>query len=360
MDEFAFILHPLSFDDFYRKFSWMKRLPQSILEKATKHVPPFKVSKITGIKSKTGKEITGYFFACPLTSKQIINLDQEFVLDKIIKAVKKAEEKDVKIVGLGSFTSVVGDKGITIAKNSDIPVTTGNSFTVATAIDGTKLAAKKMGLDFKEETVTIIGANGSIGKTVSRIIAGDTNQLKLVSRDLEKLKRLKNQIQSENSNIKVSYTDQIKKAIKESRIIITASGAVKTLIDPNDLLSGAVVCDVARPRDVAQNVGKKRGDILVIEGGIVSIPGKVNFNFNFGVKGQNAYACMAETMLLTLEERYTDYSLGPDIEIEKVRETKKIAKKHGFKLAGLRRYGKLIDDKKIEEIKNNIKYKITV
>jgi len=204
---------------------------------------------------------------------------------------------------LGSFTSVVGDKGVTIAKNSNIPVTTGNSFTVITAIDGTKLAAEKMGLDIKRETVTVIGANGSIGKTVSRIIAEETNQLQLVSRNLEKLKSLKKQIKSENPNIKVSYTDQVKKAIKKSKVIITASGVVKTLIDPNDLLSGSVVCDVARPRDVARNVGKKREDILVIEGGIVSIPGDVKFNFDFGVKGQNAYACMAETMLLTLEKK---------------------------------------------------------
>lgn len=116
MDKFAFIIHPLSFNDFYRKFSWMKKLPQDLLKKATKHVPPFKVSEITGIKSKTGKEIKGYFYACPLTSNQIINSKEEFVVNKIIETVKKAEKKGVNIVGLGSFTSVVGKKGITVKK----------------------------------------------------------------------------------------------------------------------------------------------------------------------------------------------------------------------------------------------------
>jgi fatty aldehyde-generating acyl-ACP reductase len=46
---------------------------------------------------------------------------------------------------LGAFTAVVGDAGITIAKNLNIPVTTGNSYTVATAIEGTKKASEDNG-----------------------------------------------------------------------------------------------------------------------------------------------------------------------------------------------------------------------
>jgi|SRR6056297_4357 len=359
MDKFAFILHPLGFEDFYRKFRWMEKFPKNLLEKATKHAPPFKISNITGIQSKTGKEIKGYFYACPLTTEQIIKLDKKFVLNKIIKTVRKAEKTDVDIVGLGSFTSVVGDKGITIDKNTIVPVTTGNSYTVATAIEGTKVAADKMDLNIKEEIITVLGANGSIGKTVSRLIAKDINNLILVSRNVDNLKELKRRIEKENDNISVQITTKIEEALKTSRIFITVSGAVEALIDPQDLLSGSVVCDVARPRDVAHNVGKKRDDILVIEGGIVSIPGNVDFHFNFGVKGQNAYACMAETMLLTLEEKFTSYSLGPDIEIEKVKEMQKLAKKHGFRLAGLRSYGSLLKEKKIKEIKINSKQKST-
>jgi predicted amino acid dehydrogenase len=354
LDKFAFIIHPLSFDDFYRKFGWMKKLPQDFLKKATKHIPPFKVSEITGIKSKTGKEIKGYFYGCPLTSDQIINLKEEFVVNKIIETVKKAEKKGVNIVGLGSFTSVVGEKGITVEKNSKTPITTGNSYTVATAIEGTKLAAKKMDLKLTDETVSVIGANGSIGKTVSRLVAKDVTRLQLISRNMNKLKNLKKTIESENKDIEISYTDNIKDGLKRSKIIITVTGAVESLIKAEDLLSGSVVCDVARPRDVAKDVGNKRDDILVIEGGIVKIPGDVNFNFNFGVPGQNSYACMAETMLLTLESKFESFSLGPDIYISKVKEINRLAKKHGFKLAGLRSFGTLLDEEKIKQIKNNI------
>ncbi|MFO7814137.1 MAG: shikimate dehydrogenase [Halanaerobiales bacterium] len=354
MDKFSFIIHPLEFGDFYKKFNWMEKLPDSILKKVTKHIPPFKVSKITGIKSKTGKEIEGYFFVCPLTTDQIINLKETYVINKIIKTVNKCGKVGSDIVGLGSFTSVVGDKGITISKNVDVPVTTGNSYTVATSIEGTKLAVSKMNMNIKNEIVSIIGANGSIGKTVSRLIAKDARNLKLISRNLTKLKKLKALIESESNDIKVTYTNKIKEALDVSRIIITVSSAVETLFSPQNLLSGSVVCDVARPRDVANNVDRERNDVLVIEGGIVGVPGDVNFNLNFGVKGPNAYACMAETMLLTLESKFTDYSLGPDIELNKVKETKKMAQKHGFKLAGLRSYGSLLTEEKINEIKSNI------
>jgi len=353
MDIFSFIIHPLTLEDFYRKFTWVRKFPKSLVKKVNRYIPPFKLSKITGIKSKTGKEIEGYFFTCPLTSEQIINSDQKFVLQKIIDTVQKAKKKGSNIVGLGSFTSVVGDKGITISKNVDIPVTTGNSYTVATALEGSKLAVQKMGMDLKNEVITVIGANGSIGKTVSRLIAKESFRLNLVSRNINKLKQLSELIKNENKNIEIMYTDQIQKALQESKIIISASGAVKSLIDPANLLSGAVVCDVARPRDVARNIENQRKDILVIEGGLVRIPGSVNFNFDFGIGNQNAYACMAETMLLTLEEKYVNYSLGPNIQIEKVKETMEMAEKHGFQLAGLRSSGELLTDEKIKQIRKN-------
>ena len=142
MDKFAFIIHPLELSDYTRKFPWMKFLPKFILAEIAKHIPSFRVSHITGIKSKTGKQIEGYFICCPLSSQQMLTLSEDLVLSKIIKAGKKAEELGVDIIGLGSFTSVVADKGITIAKKLNTPVTSGNSYTVATAIEGTKMAAK--------------------------------------------------------------------------------------------------------------------------------------------------------------------------------------------------------------------------
>ena len=161
----------------------------------------------------------------------------------------------------------------------------------------------------------------------------------------------------EKPEIDVTYSTDVDQAISQSEVIISASGAVKSLIKPEFLLPGAVICDVARPRDVAAKVGRVRDDVLVIEGGIVNIPGSVNFNFNFGYPPGTAYACMAETMMLTLEGKFENYSLGPIIEINKVLETINMAKKHGFKLAGLRSFERKLSDDIILKIKKKAEEK---
>lgn len=359
MDKFAFIIHPLEREDIYRKFSWAEKMPETVVDHFVKLIPPVKAAHITGIKSKTGKEIEGFFIGLPLTAKQILTLPLEKVLKKIIKACKLAEDLGAGIVGLGAFTSVVGDKGISIAREIDIPVTTGNSYTVATAIEGTKLAAVRMGHHLADSTLLVVGATGSIGRAVSLMMAKDVKRLILVARNIEKLELLKDELQQMNPHLEVAYTLDVDRALQEAQLVISASGAVEALINPFHIQPGAVLCDVARPRDVAASVSRERDDVLVIEGGIVEVPGEVDFNFNFGYPPGTAYACMAETMMLTLEERFTgDYSLGPIIEVEKVQETMELAEKHGFKLAGLRNSERAISEDQISEIRRKAEEKI--
>ncbi|MEJ6952504.1 polysaccharide biosynthesis protein [Natronospora cellulosivora (SeqCode)] len=358
MNKFAFIIHPLELEDFHRKFSWAEKVPDSILERFTRILPPVKASHITGIKSICGKEIEGFFVGVTLTSKQMLSLPEDKVIRKIIKAGKLAEEMGAEIIGLGAFTSVVGDKGYTIAKELDIPVTTGNSYTVATAIEGTKLAANKMACDLKKSTLTVIGATGSIGRAVSLMMSNDVSKIILFARNERKLRELSSEIHDIAPCLDIVITRDIIEAVKESEIIVSASSAAETLFDPSLLLPGAIVCDVARPRDVALQVGRLREDVLVIEGGIVKVPGSVNFNFNFGYPPGTAYACMAETMMLALEGKFEDYSLGSIIEIEKVYDTIRMARKNGFRLAGLRSFERELTDEQINRIRKNAENKI--
>jgi predicted amino acid dehydrogenase len=110
------------------------------------------------------------------------------------------------------------------------------------------------------------------------------------------------------------------------------------VIEPRHLKPGAVVCDVARPRDVSKLVAAERNDVLVIEGGMIEVPGPVDFHFDFGFPLRRSYACMAETMVLALEGRYEDYTIGKDISVQQVREIQAMAVKHGFRLSGFRSF----------------------
>ncbi len=351
MDNFAFMIHPLDESDVIKKFSLAKFLPEFVVAQLLKYAPPFKVSEITGVESNYNRT-AGWFVTCPLTARQMVSLPEKFVLNKIIRAGKVAEKLGAKIIGLGAYTSVVGDAGITVAKNLSIAVTTGNSYTVATAIEGTKMAANIMGHTMDKANVVIIGATGSIGRVCADILAREVKSLTLVGKDEAKLHRVADRILYDTGLVaKISIN--VKESLRNADIVIAVTNSVEVLINPDDLKPGAVVCDVSRPRNVSKTVAELRNDVLVIEGGLVEVPGDVNFNFNFGFPPGLAYACMAETMILALEGRYENFTLGRELTIKQVMEIDKLAQKHGFKVTGFRSFEKAVTEADIHTIKNN-------
>ncbi len=347
--DFAFILHPLELEDIFRKFKFMRSWPKFMVNAITRRIPPFINSRITGISTPYGK-VEGCFVGLPLTSEQMLKLPPEVTMRKIIAAGKKAAYSGAKIVGLGAMTAVVGDAGVTVARNLDIAVTTGNSYTVATALEGTQKAVSLMGMDIDKAEVVVLGATGSIGSVCARILARKANYLTLIARDPSRLEKLAEEI-LKDTGLAVKTTSQLKEAVCSADVIISVSSAAETLIEPEDLKPGVVVCDVARPRDVSVKVAEKRDDVLIIEGGVVEVPGDVNFNFNFGFPPQTAYACMAETMILALEGRYENFSLGRNLTVDQIDEISNLASKHGFKLAGFRSFEKALQPEDIKSIK---------
>lgn len=182
------------------------------------------------------------------------------------------------------------------------------------------------------------------------VMAREVRSMTLVARNERKLEELAAKILYD-TGLAVKVTSDSKKALRSGDIILTVTSAVDTVIEPEDLKSGAVVCDVARPRDVSKRVAEVRDDVLVIEGGVVEIPGDVEFNLNFGFPPKTAYACMAEAMVLALENRYESYTLGRELTIKQVEEIAALAKKHGFKLGGFRSFGRAITTQEIDKIK---------
>lgn len=336
MNRFAFMIHPIDVSDISRKLPLVGKLPERLSEKLISFLPPLHISEVTGIETAYGKA-EGCFIACPLTSRQMIGLPEPFVLKRIIQTGRYAEKLGAKILGLGAMTSVVGDAGITVAKSLKIPVTTGNSYTVFTALEGIKKAAKIVGIDWTKAQVLVLGATGSIGAVCSRILARDCRYLTLAARDENKLDKLAGRIFYE-TGLAVRTTCRLKEHLAKADLVLAVSSAVDALIEASDLKPGAIVCDVSRPRSVSRQVAKERDDVLVLEGGLIEIPGDVNFNFNFGYPPGLALACMAETILLALEERWESYTLGRDLTLEQVEEIGRIAKKHGFKVAGFRSF----------------------
>ncbi len=356
MDTFAFIIHPIDPKrDVSRKYPFLGRiLTERQIDFFSTFFPPVYISEIDGIVSQaTGKEVKGWFIACPYTPRRMMQLPERTVYRKIIKVGQLAEKLGAQILGLGAFTSVVGDAGITIAKALDIPVTTGDSYTVAIAVEAIREAARVMDISLEDASAAVVGATGSIGRICAELLADEVAELILIGRKPEALEELRERLQGPGrARIHVSTDlDDLARA----PLILTVTNAIQDVIHPEHLQPGCVVCDVARPRDVSALVAAARDDILVIDGGMVDVPGPVDFHFNFGFPPGKAYACMAETIALALEGRFEDYTLGKNISRGRVDEIKALAAKHGFRLSGFRSFEREVTAQQIEMVRERAK-----
>lgn len=349
MNKFAFIIHPLDARDVARKYPFTRYLPERLVEWGLTFKDPMVVSHITGVRGSDGSEAEGWFIGVPLTPRQLLSLPEDQVWRRLQKAVRMAEELGAGVLGLGAFTAVVGDGGKTLAERSDIAITTGNSYTVATAVQGAIRGGELMEIPPEETVAAVVGATGSIGRTCARMLARRFPKVILVGRDLERLEQVAEQIRSE-SEAEVSCSTSVSESLPGADIVVTVSSAVDAIIQPSDLKAGAVVCDVARPRDVSVRVAKERRDVLVIEGGVVAVPGDVNFGFDFGFPPKTAYACMSETMVLALAGRYESFTLGKDVSVQQVDEITRLAEGMGFRLAGFRSFERAVDEETIARV----------
>ena len=356
MDTFAFIIHPIDPKrDVSRKFPLLGRvLNEHQIDFFSTFFPPVYISEIEGIRSEaTGREVKGWFIACPYTPKRMMELPERTVYRKIIQTGRLAEKLGAQLLGLGAFTSVVGDAGVTIAKALDVPVTTGDSYTVIVAVESIREAACIMDIPLRSATAAVVGATGTIGQVCADLLADDVERLYLVGRRQDKLEELRDRLRVHaRAELIVSTKMDV---LAEAQLILTVTSAVHDVIRPEFLQPGSVVCDVARPRDVSAMVARVRDDILVIDGGMVDVPGPVDFHFNFGFPPGKAYACMAETIALALDGRFEDYTLGKHITRERVEEIGSIAKKHGFRLSGFRSFEREVTPQQIEAVQRNAK-----
>ncbi len=354
MNRFSFLTHPLGMKDVVRYAPKAAGKREPIVLKILEWMPPYKASEIVGVRSPHGREVCGNFVMVPLMPSQFLNLDRKAVVDRVKQAALIGQELGAQVVGLGGYNSVVGRAGQAVAEVLDIAVTSGNSYTIATALEGALAAAKALDVDLSRSTAAVIGATGSIGSVCSRFMARKVPRLVISARSKSRLKVLAETIQKESSTaLKVEM--DLTQALSEADIVITATSSGGSIIQAEHLKTGAIVCDVAVPHDVCREVSRLRPDVLVIEGGVVEVPGEVDFGLDFGYPEGVALACMAETMILTLEGRFENFSIGRGLEFEKVQEIEILAARNGFRLAGFRAFDEPVSKDKIEEVASYIR-----
>ena len=229
-----------------------------------------------------------------------------------------------------------------VAKRAPLPITTGNSYSASGALWAAHDAVRRLGLAEVDEEgrlkgkSMVVGATGAIGSVCARLLALATDELWLVSIEPAKLLALKTDIERENPRAKVFVAASADDNIADMDVIVTAtSGAGKKVLDIMRVKPGAIITDVARPLDLSAEDVAKRPDVLVIESGEIELPGENVRMGDLGLPEKVTFACLAETIVLALEGRYENFTIGRNIEWEKVKEIYRLGLKHGMKLAAI-------------------------
>ncbi len=352
--KFCFVIHPLSLEDVARYEPGAAGKGAPIIRKILEWMPSYAAAHITGVRTPDGRETEGWFVAAPLLPEQLLELPREDVYQRILRAIEIGVELGANVAGLGAFTGVVGDGGVTIAERAPIPVTTGNSLTIAAGIQSLFRGAAEMGIDPAETTAVVVGATGSIGSACARLIAPRVKHVILVARNLTRLAKFHDEVRH-TLGCASSYTTNIAEAVRHGRLILTATSSTHDVIEPEDLPAGAVVCELSLPHDVSRRVALERPDVLVTEGGNMCVPGNPVFErvrepgtvFDLNLPPRTALACMSETMVLALEHRLENYTLGRGIDLQKVIDIEAMATRCGFTLADMRAFDTAITPEKI-------------
>ena len=350
INRFAFVIHHLSqkYLNHLKPLELMSKVSpkpvMNLVEKAVAYTPPFVFTKVDGIQSPDGVEAQGWLIIVGGTPKEIMSHAPEFTYRRLLAAADIAKKMGAQIMGLGAFTKVVGDAGVTVAKRAPLPITTGNSYSASGALWAAHDAVARLGLVKLEKgkkvkgKAMVVGATGAIGSACARLLARTTEELHLVSPEAAKLLILEKSILKESPGVKLvlsSYADSDENIGDMDMIVTATSGAGKKILDIMRVKPGCVITDVARPLDLSPEDVAKRPDVLVIESGEIALPGEVQMK-SIGFEDRNVvYACLAETIVLALEGRFENFTLGRNLEWGKVHEIYKLGLKHGMQLAAI-------------------------
>jgi predicted amino acid dehydrogenase len=357
MRRFAFLIHPLELDGYADFDPSIKALPAAGRETLVSILhglaDPLVVSD-SEIISPDGARAFGEFILVSKTAEELKAMPHDEAVALISEAAELGRQRGAELVGLGAFTSIVTHGGLAL-RDLGIPVTSGNSFTVAAALEAIDESGRS------HQRAAIVGAAGAIGRAVSCRLMGKVAQMTLVGNPKRSAEALESQLREvvaeaadywrnaeadpapgsiaellRNADLesllqagRITFTADAAEAARSADLLVTASSATGALIAAQDLPHGATVCEVSRPFNLAAEIESKRPDLQLIRGGVVEVPGLPHLG-DFGLERGQAFACMAETMLLALEGERQHFSLGARLSMVEVDRLSALARKHDF------------------------------
>src|SRR5262249_1733777 len=159
----AWLFHLIDADDLLSLEPEAGRLSFAERERYLRHFAPRSnpvVMSSFDVRSTTGATVRFYAIVLPFTPKQIKQcLDHQAffrVRHSIDKAIKVARSIGCDVIALGQYTSIVTQNATTL-QLPKIGLTTGNSYTMALALEAIERAVRERGLDPAGATLAVVG-----------------------------------------------------------------------------------------------------------------------------------------------------------------------------------------------------------
>ena len=332
----AWLFHMIDADDLNTLEPDAARLSFDERERFLRHFAPRAnplVMSSFDVKSITGATVRFYAIALPFTSNQMKQWldDANFfrVRHSIDKAIKVARSIGCDVIALGQYTSIV-TRNATTLQLPHVGLTTGNSYTIALALEAIERAVSERGLDPAATTLAVVGASGNIGQTCAEILAPRYARTLLLGSNKPSAVRRLSGLQARLPRVKIE-TDCA--ALRAAQVVLAAANAPTPFLPAEVFAEGAIVCDLSVPAAVRPEVKELRSDVLLMSGGIARLPNGEDHRIpGLPLPPGQVYGCMAETMLLGLEG-VRDATYTGILPTEHVFRLAAMAKTHGFTLA---------------------------
>ncbi|WP_421735474.1 semialdehyde dehydrogenase [Cellulomonas sp.] len=331
---FAFLVHPRGriAEDLARIWRPLGRVPEGIVETAVRRLPlpPYAMSRIL-----LDDRPVGHVVLVPFGARHLLSEPHEGRA-RVGRAIDHAARLGAGIVGLGALTATVTAGGATLRGRTDIGVTNGNAYTAAIVED----QLLDLVADLSDRRVAVVGATGSVGTTLVRLLAagGSVDSLLLVARGAVKLEALAAEVGGRVPTTTSTDLHDVRGC--DAVVLLTASA--DALLGAEHLAPGARVLDATQPRNTSPDLAAARPDVTLVDGGVVEIPGMHLRGGDIGLPRGQAYACFAETFLLGLAGHVGHFSTGvPTLDhVSHLRTLADRFEHHGFTAAAPASFGR--------------------
>jgi acetylornithine/succinyldiaminopimelate/putrescine aminotransferase/acyl-coenzyme A synthetase/AMP-(fatty) acid ligase/predicted amino acid dehydrogenase len=383
---FGFIVHQLEIDDLQNLDPILRQVTREQRHLLTEMLGQFDEPLVLSrarITGADGSRTVGDFILLPRSARQLLNMPPKEAVELVQKAVTLAVRRGARIVGLGGYTSVV-TRGGSLIDPLGAAVTTGNGFTIEAALMAVDHASALLGRNQNESTAAIIGAAGSIGSGLVQMVSARARRLFLflnpataMDKSVRRLRRsmtsaieaaVSGDLAVEEGSVlarALPMLDQgdspaelaarllddpafcvlstsCAKDLHNADIVYAATSSTDRLINPEDLRPKSVVCDLSRPGNISFRCREERDDVLIMDGGVIAYPGRPQLALGIPMPQGVAFACIAETVMLSLRKHYEDTSVGASPSPREIHMLRGIAAETGFTLADLRAFDKPI------------------